>query len=183
VQKPLLLGLTTVAIALTATPTFSQSSSNNSISFGCETIENTPTTIAYTSENPNKQPMIYWKKEYIDSQNIVSDCERAAKILKNRYDKKEFRYLAFQPNSNNQTVVCLVNETVKTCEKSGEKLFLVSAVSTGQDLYKALLETIDPTLSQLDKETIEKQFRNADVTYSKMIPRSIQEILFNWRPR
>jgi hypothetical protein len=66
VQKSLLLGLTTVAIALAATPTFSQSSSNKSILFGCETIDNTPTTIAYNSENPKKQqPLIKWKKEYM----------------------------------------------------------------------------------------------------------------------
>ncbi len=182
VQKSLLLGLTTVAIALTATPTFSQSSSNKRILFGCETINNTPTTIAYNSENPKKQqPLIKWKKEYINSQNLVSDCESAAKILKNRYDKKEFRYLALERNSENKIVVCWINEKNENCKPNGEKLFLLQPVKTRQELYKALSETIDPALADLDQKIIENQFRAGEkiIHIQQMKPRSLWQIIFN----
>jgi Circadian oscillating protein COP23 len=183
VQKSLLLGLTTVAIALTATPTFSQSSSNKSILFGCDTTTyNTPTTIAYNSENPKKQqPLIKWKKEYIDSQNLRSDCESAAKILKNRYDKKEFRYLALERNSENKTVVCWINEKNERCNPNGEELFLLQPVNTRQELYKALSETIDPALTDLDQKIIENQFRASEkiIHIQQMKPRSLWKILFN----
>jgi Circadian oscillating protein COP23 len=176
VQKSLLLGLTTVAIALAATPTFSQSSSNKSILFGCETIDNTPTTIAYNSENPKKQqPLIKWKKEYIDSENISLLCDNAAQKLQSRYKEEEPGYLAFEPNSNNQTVVCLINQRGKSCNLSGEELFRIKTVNTREDLYNALVAIVDPNLSDLDKKTIESRFRGVDKTYSRMKPRNFLE--------
>ncbi len=180
VQKSLLLGLTTVAIAITATPTFSQSSSNKSILFGCETIENTPTTVVYNPQNPKQQKaLINWKKEYIDSQNLVFDCQRAANTLQKRYEKKYLDLWAFEPNSNNGTgVVCLINERGKSCNLNGEELLSIKTVNTPQNLYNAFIAVVDPNLIELDKNTIKNQFRGVDRTYIKMKPRSFWEILF-----
>jgi hypothetical protein len=181
VQKPLLLGLTTVVIALTATPTFSQSSSNKSTLFGCETIENTPTTVVYNPQNQNEQKvLINWKKEYIDSQNLDSDCKRVAEILKNRYEKEELGLWAFEPNSKNGTgVVCLISQPGKSCNLSGEELFRIKTVNTSEDLYNALVAIVDSNLSELDKKTIENRFRGVDQTSSIMKPRSFLERLFS----
>ncbi|MBW4478399.1 MAG: hypothetical protein KME54_16435 [Tolypothrix brevis GSE-NOS-MK-07-07A] len=178
---PLLLGLTTVAIALTATPTFSQSSSNNSISFGCETIENTPTTVVYNPQNQNqKKALINWKKEYINSQNLDSDCKHAAEILKNRYEKEELGLWAFEPNSKNGTgVVCLISQPGKSCNLSGEELLSIKTVNTEQNLYDAFITVVDPNLIELDKNTFEKKFRANDRTYIKMKPRSFWQRIFN----
>jgi hypothetical protein len=181
VQKSLLLGLTTVALAITATPTFSQSSSNSSIlKFGCETIENTPTTVVYNPQNQKEQKtLINWKKEYIDSQDIVSDCQRAARKLNKHYNKEKPGFWAFELNSNNGTaVVCVIPERGKSCNLSGEEFLRIKNVKTGEDLYNALSAFVDPNLIELDKNTIENQFRGVDRTYSRMKPRNFLERFF-----
>jgi hypothetical protein len=83
--------------------------------------------------------------------------------------------LAFEPNSNNQTVVCLINQRGKSCNLSGEELFRIKTVNTREDLYNALVAIVDPNLSDLDKKTIESRFRGVDKTYSRMKPRNFLE--------
>ncbi|NEU74477.1 hypothetical protein PI95_018405 [Hassallia byssoidea VB512170] len=183
VQKSLLFGLTTVAIAFTATPTFSQSSSNSNTLFGCEIIKDTPTTVAYNPKNQEEyKPLIKWEKEYIESQDLVSHCQRAAKILKNRYDKEELGLWGLELNSNNQTaVICLINQRGKSCNLSGEEFFRVKNVKTAQDFYKALSAiVVPPNIIELDEKTIKDKFRAGavDQTYSRMRPRSWFQILF-----
>jgi hypothetical protein len=172
-QKSLLLGLTTGVIALTATPTFGESSSASKVAFDCKTIENIPTTVAYNPENQEKEPisLISWKSEYIDSQNISQDCDRAAKTLGKRFELQNpfnsdiylvvENHLLDENNSNNhnnktiQTIVCLADERGGSCNfDRSNQLFSVKTKAQEQDIKQVLSDIVNSDFAQLDGDKI-----------------------------
>ncbi|MBD2776598.1 COP23 domain-containing protein [Iningainema tapete] len=150
------------AIVLTAAPTFSQS--NNSIGFRCDTIEGTPTTVVYNSKNQVK-PLIHWKQEYIDSQNIRAACEGAAKKLQSRYDNNKLTLLAIDANNSNKPItVCLINKQGESCDvKSSEELLRLKTTGKNQD-FQALSEIVNPNLGEVKAN----EMRTIGRTYARI---------------
>ena len=186
-QKSLLIGLTG-AITIAITPAFSQSSSENQVVSRCDIIRGVPVTVAY---NPNNQqqpiPIITWRKDYIDSQNIEQDCKNAAEKITKRLNslnplKKDF-YLVVetQPLKSNSKDeiplynVCLASQSGGTCN-DGKKLVRLKIESNSEEANKIFSTIINPEFAELGKVGI----RNIGRTYPP-VSRTFFEKLFGIR--
>ena len=149
-KKSLLPILAAGTTALTATPTLGQS--NNNVVFRCNANQDTPTTVVYNSKTQKETPLILWKQEYIDSQNIRASCADAANKFQRRYNNKDkLDFLAIDNNSKNQIVVCLINERGDSCNlKSSDELFRIKTTDKNQDFDKTLSTIIEPNLGKVD---------------------------------
>jgi hypothetical protein len=187
-QKSLLLGLTTGAIALTTTPTFGQSSPGSKVVFRCNTKQDILTTVAYNPENEKEIPLIYWKREYINSQNIRQDCDRAAEKLGKRFESQNpsesniFLVVENQlldRNSNNQmiqTIVCLADTRGASCNSNGSnELFRIETKAQQPENQKVLSEILNSDFADLNGT----QLRGVARTYPKIKSKTWFERLFS----
>ena len=154
-QKTSLLALSTVAIAVTATPTFSQSSSNTDFSFRCDN----KTTVVYNPKNSEKTlPLIHWKSEYSEyiEENISESCETAAKLLQERYNpQKDMILSALHRNLDNKVVFCLVTKPNDKCDFTrSAKLFHIKANVPDEKLKEILPQIIDPNLAEVNPKDV-----------------------------
>jgi Circadian oscillating protein COP23 len=148
-HKSLLLFSTAGVIALSANPSFSQSNSSDSLSFRCRDINGIPTTEVYNSKNPEKNlPLIHWKSDLIDSQNIQEDCKNAASKLQKRGD---VNFTAISPNTNSQYVVCLIDAPGETCDVSDDKLLRLKPTKEARTALSKILDENFVPLKNLER--------------------------------
>jgi hypothetical protein len=154
-QNTLLLALSTVAIAVTATPTFSQPSSNTDFSFRCDNNSNSLTTVVYNPKNSQKTlPLIHWKGEYIE-ENISESCKNAAELLQKRYNPQKDILSALQRNSDNKVVFCLITKPNDSCDfKRSDKLFHIKANIPDKKLQEVLPQIIDLNLAEVNPKDV-----------------------------
>ncbi|MUG92186.1 hypothetical protein F7734_06825 [Scytonema sp. UIC 10036] len=179
-QQLCLLGLTGGAIALTTTPTFSQSSSDSSVNFRCNSNQEIPTIVIYNKAKPKPEPLIYWNSKYIVSKDIVKDCESAAQTLQNHYNaRKEFLAAVDGDSFAPQTRVCLTEQPDDSCAFNSSKLLFILKPEVQESLDKDLPEIIHPNLAQLEpKKLATAQFRAVRrIYYPKIQPRTFWQKL------
>ncbi|MBD2625141.1 hypothetical protein [Trichormus variabilis] len=148
VKKSLLLGLTIGAIALTATPTFSQSSSTSKDAFQCGVIEGKRHTFAYNANTQKKTALINWESKYIDSKTDINKaCDNAVEILKNRSEI----LIGVEMNTNNPMVVCIIDQEGDTCSKNPKnQLFVLQKTVTEQSFKTDMSEIFNSAWVTLD---------------------------------
>ena len=182
-KKSLFMGLTMVAmptaIALTATPTFSQSSPASKDLFQCGRIEGKLTTFAYNSKTTKKTPLIHWDSKYIESKDIKGDCDNAANKFNEYYNKElEFKIVVDGNKSNRPISICLAKFKDGNCG-SGEKLFSLKSEAK-ENLDKNLAQIVDANLAEFksqDLTDVIKGFRQ--MYYPEIQPRTWWQKIFS----
>ncbi|WP_143046378.1 hypothetical protein [Trichormus sp. NMC-1] len=144
----LLLGLTMGVIALTATPTFSQSSSTSKDAFQCGMIDGKRTTFVYDAKTQEKKPLIHWESKYIDSNTDINKaCNNAVEILKNRSDI----LIGVEMNANNPMLVCIIDQEGDTCSKNPKnQLFVLEKTVTEKSFKTDMSEIFNSAWVTLD---------------------------------
>ena len=192
-QKSLLLSLTGV-MTIVATPAFSQSNSENKVSFRCDTSQLIPVTVAYNPSNQQQQPIniITWKQEHIDSQNIELDCKKAAETLGKRFNSKQLSETDYSlgvetkllDDTNSQdkmtlSTVCLLRRSGGICQPNGSnQLVRIKTIVNNEEASAKTFSTIiNPDFAELGRANL----RTVGVTYPPIKSRTFWKRLFGLR--
>ncbi|MBR8834833.1 MAG: hypothetical protein DSM106950_12550 [Stigonema ocellatum SAG 48.90 = DSM 106950] len=154
-KKSLLFIFLSSTSVLFSHPTFGQS--NNSVVFKCSPNQGTYNTVVYNSKTDKEIPLIHWKQEYFDSQNVRENCVDAANKFQNRYNNNNNKLdsLAIDNSNHQKIVVCLINQRGDSCDlKSSDKLFQIKPPDKKQDFSKTLSALIDPNLANVDESEL-----------------------------
>ncbi|HEY9692991.1 MAG TPA: COP23 domain-containing protein [Oculatellaceae cyanobacterium] len=169
-SKTLSLILAAGAIALTATPTFSNNSSQTPFSFDCKLNKGgILTTVASNAQKPGDKEIkeiIFWKSEFIDSSDINADCHAAANVLQTHFNEKPSSYLA-QDTHQGQVVVCLVQNKQQGCfvDKNNKLLWLKKDF---QDSANVIKKVVNPDYNKLEPPPGTRGYGRIIVTISPL---------------
>ncbi|MGK7873643.1 MAG: COP23 domain-containing protein [Xenococcaceae cyanobacterium] len=142
-RKSVSIVLSATAIALGATATFSQESSQPRITFVCAPTVEPPTTFAYIQNQVTLEPVMSWYSEYLLPGSEAAElCQKVAEKLQSKYDRGQKYFLATE-RVDDRWKVCLVSTEGEECNSNNsEELFSLN--TNYRNVHKCVMENIEP---------------------------------------
>ncbi len=121
------IAATTVAIALNATPTYSQSEPNK-VTFLCRNVkdsasgEKIPTTVAWIPERQAYVQIVGWKSDYFKESGWdgARRCQTVTPKFQKFYDEGNLKYLTAGDVKDEEQAICAIRNPGEQCNETNQ---------------------------------------------------------------